>query len=521
MNLVIVDLVSPNFNEIEISNLNGDNIVVLALTPSAFYFLEKYNIDYISFHDLSSTKEFQKKILNIYSNVAEKYLKDIYFDGFFRDIAQWLNNYYYIDIIVDYIKGNDFNYIYFMTDRKKIKEEDYSLNNKYSLLFNYIEFTKVFTISRKSLNYIIPVPFFKRYSFFMILKKITNKLLRKDVKYDWSLLNLKINYKDIRVDKSIVTIDIGDSYFKYIQLLDIKFNIIKQNILISPYQTFLTKRIYPYILEYKKKYKYLYFFQHGSYLYKNIFIKYSEIKLANINFVFNDYTKKLFEDLGAKEVYSVGSIMFNKPIKDRKKKYDFLYIIQAHDYSGNLQYVDFPNSLHSFDGYELYQRHKNIIKLFGTNFKDKKIVIRVHPLVVTTGVYVPFWELAENYPNITIDVSIPIHTLIEKSKYIISDYFSSEFINREIHYKRDIILFQGVPTPLPKETIEDMEKMFILVDTIDDLEDKVRNIETITKNRKRYDDIIEYYSSKKCDTKKLVLEILKKELNGTESKKEI
>jgi len=59
------------------------------------------------------------------------------------------------------------------------------------------------------------------------------------------------------------------------------------------------------------------------------------------------------------------------------------------------------------------------------------------------------------------------------------------------------------------------------VDTIDDLEDKVKNIENITKNRKRYDDIIEYYSSKKCDTKKLVLEILKKELNGTGSKKEI
>ena len=37
-------------------------------------------------------------------------------------------------------------------------------------------------------------------------------------------------------------------------------------------------------------------------------------------------------------------------------------------------------------------------------------------------------------------------------------YFSSEFINRELHYKRDIILFQGKPTPLPEETIEDMKK---------------------------------------------------------------
>jgi hypothetical protein len=276
--------------------------------------------------------------------------------------------------------------------------------------------------------------------------------------------------------------------------------------------TFLTKDLYIQALEYKELNNQLYFFQHGSYLYKNIFIKYSEIELADINFVFNDYTKNLFEDLGAKKVHSVGSIIFNEPIKEKNNKYDFLYITQGHDYLGNLQYIDFPNSLHSFDGYELYQRHKDIIKLFGTKFKDKKIMIRVHPCVVTTGVYVPFWELAEPYSNITIDVSIPIHTLIEKSKYIISDYFTTEFINRELHYKKDIILFQGAPTPLPEETLEDMQKMFILVDTVDDLEDKVANIEGITKNRKRYDDIIEYYSSKKCDTKKVVTEILEKEL---------
>ncbi len=162
-------------------------------------------------------------------------------------------------------------------------------------------------------------------------------------------------------------------------------------------------------MEYKKSNK-LYFFQHGSYLYKNLFLKYSEINLADINFVFNDYTKKLFEDLGAKKVYSVGSILFNKKIKERKKKYDFLYITQGHDYTGNMQYVDFPNSLHSFDGYELYQRHKNIIKLFGEKFKDKKIIIRVHPTVVTNGVYVPFWELARPYKNITIDVSIQFNS---------------------------------------------------------------------------------------------------------------
>lgn len=102
--------------------------------------------------------------------------------------------------------------------------------------------------------------------------------------------------------------------------------------------------------------------------------KYSEIIPADVNFVFNDYTKKLFEDLGAKKVYSVGSILFNKPIKEKNKDYDFLYITQGHDYLGNMQYVDFPNSLHSFDGYELYQRHKSIIELFGKDLKIKKLL---------------------------------------------------------------------------------------------------------------------------------------------------
>jgi len=59
-----------------------------------------------------------------------------------------------------------------------------------------------------------------------------------------------------------------------------------------------------------------------------------------------------------------------------------------------------------------------------------------------------------------------------------------------------------------------MEKMFILVDDINELQEKIENIEEISKNRKRYDDIIEFYSSKNCDTKKVVNAILKKELNA-------
>ena len=146
------------------------------------------------------------------------------------------------------------------------------------------------------------------------------------------------------------------------------------------------------------------------------------------------------------------------------------------------------------------------------DFSDKKICFKMQPGILTgTQLYIPLLELSKEFNNITIEYSTPISHLIEKSKYIISDYFSSEFINREIHYKKDIILFKSGPLVLPEETIEDMKKMFILVESVNDLKEKIENIEEITKNRKRYNDIIEYYSSKKCDTKKMVSNILKKE----------
>jgi len=255
--------------------------------------------------------------------------------------------------------------------------------------------------------------------------------------------------------------------------------------------------------------------QHGSYLQENIFLKYNEIYPADISFVFNDFTKKLFEKRGANKVYSVGSINFNYPIVDREKVFDFLYIVYCTSYSYSGVYVGSKINLLSMDANNIFNRHKAIIELFGTKFKDKKICIKIQPgIFMGTMMYVPFLELSKDYRNITIEFTVPIRELISKSKYIISDYFSSEFINRELHYKKDIILFQGSPLPLPEDTLEDMKKMFILVDTIDDLKEKVENIEEITNDRKRYDDIIEYYSSKKCDTKKVVTEILEKELNA-------
>jgi len=514
MRLVILDIVSNSYEDIKkYENIFIEN-EVLALTPSSFYFLENESILFKTFHDLISIEEFKKISLAIYEDNLNHNIKNKYFKGYFRNVAQVICQLLMIDKIKSYIETGNFKNIIYITDRKIEKSLTLeNLENNISLLSNFIKFDEILHVQKNIIeNKIDLIDKFKKYSIGQLSKKLYSRFSKKDLKYDWMELNLSSKKVGVVKNNKLLKFTMDASKMEYIKNIELNYLMQSNNSKIPTLLTFMEKDIFNKVANLQNLD--LYFFQHGSYLYKNIFIKYSEIEYAKINFVFNDYTKKLFEDLGSKKVFSVGSILFNPIIKERKKKYDFLYITQGHDYTGNLQYVDFPNSLHSFDGYELYQRHKSIIQLFGTKFKDKKIIIRVHPMVVTNGVYVPFWELAEPYPNITIDVSIPIHTLIEKSQYIISDYFTSEFINRELHYKRDIILFKDAPTPLPEETIEDMKKMFVLVDTVEDLEEKLKNIENITKDRQRYDDIIEYYSSKKCDTKKVVTEILEKELNA-------
>ena len=520
--VVFLDLKKKvNFNEVkEKLNIYLKDSEFISFTPYSLYVLEKLNISNKGFHFLNSTENFRNNVLSHILEL-EKKLEGIYL-GMMMDFIKLSSHLEYEKSLIEichYFKGYEIIYI------SDTKDAEFDFTNNTSLVHN-IDCQKVY-INRMPNN--ISMKKHKNISFAKIINKLKSIFFEVNVGYDWQYY-ISIMKNKTNLTKSVISVEVREfeskkeSLRQYFKGSNFKLNanfIIEEFIkVLVKNKNILDKKLGFFtwvsgIEEYfEAKTKFSFFYQHGNYFYLNMIFKYSEILPANINFVFNDYTKKLFEELGAKKVYSVGSILFNKPIKERKKKYDFLYITQGHDYLGNLQYVDFPNSLHSFDGHELYQRHKSIIDLFGTKFKDKKIIIKVHPGVVTTGVYVPFWELAESYPNITINVSIPIHTLIEKSKYIISDYFTTEFINRELHYKRDIILFQGAPTPLPEETIEDMKKMFILVDTVEDLEEKVKNIENITKDRQKYDDIIEYYSSKKCDTKKVVTEILEKELNA-------
>ena len=519
--IVIVDIKHISSIDIATDKIKQyQNKQIIALTPYSFYLLDSLNLEYKTLHSYVSTEVFRDRVLsNI--NLIEKNLESEC-RGLLVDLIRYMSFIEYERTIKYILELSNVSDIIYITDIKNI---EYDLTNNTSILSTLnntnIKWILIPRIDNKILIKLNNISLKK------IIAKLVGKLLNIEIHYDWenfvwlifrySVLTHSFKQKE-KIKSACKKINLDQITLESFYKIPVE-NLFKKRVIQEGgvvFKTWLSSADSHFNILNRKAF----FYQHGNYFYKNIILKYSEIIPADVNFVFNGYTKKLFENLGVKKVYSVGSILCNKTIKERKKEYDFLYITQGHDYMGNSQYVDFSNSLHSFDGCELYQRHKAIIELFGTKFKDKQILIRVHPVVITTGVYVPFWELSELYSNITIDVNMSMHILIEKSRYIMSDYFTSGFINRELHYKRDIILFEGAPTPLPEETVEDMKKMFILVNSVDSLSKTISNIGIITKNRKRYDNIIEYYSSKRCDTKKVVVKTIERRVKGSLGKLE-
>ncbi|MFK5974985.1 MAG: hypothetical protein QM493_00630 [Sulfurovum sp.] len=538
--LYIVDIrfKQKKFN---ISTYIDKNSEVLSLSPYSSFLLDRDNIEYITYHDIISIEVFKDKVLAEYRKI--EYILNNYreYIFIFRDIAVIKTFEIYLAELFEFLDSKKMmKYkIVYITDSKHANNSVIS-DNSQSYIYLYDKIDKIVELNYK-VNF-----FYKRYLIYSKLsllfykKNILKSLYRRFVN-KLELMYDNRNYKKVYLEleefdilTKLDTIKDIDSFAKKMKSLLIEKNTIKElskqysNILdnfsssINYSNTNPTIRLHPFtflskmnnymeILLYGKNKIPKIFMQHGSYFHENIFLKYGEIYPADINFVFNDFTKKLFEDRGAKKVYSVGSIDFNYPILEKEKEYDFLYITYCTSYSYSGLQIFSEDNIISVDGENIYTRHKIIIELFGERLTDKSICMKFQLNITSNMLYVPFIELSDRYSNVTIEFFKPISDLIGVSKYIISDYFSSAFINRELHFKRDIILFDYFLL-VSDDMFDDMSKMFILVNSIDNLKEKILNIEKITKNRKRYDNIIEYYSSKKCNTKNIVSDIIKKEL---------
>ncbi len=546
--IYIIDIKKKQNNHFNIKKFINEDATILSLTPYSSYLLDCINREYKTFHELISINDFKKKMFEIYDELEKVFQVHQDFSFIFRDLALVKNYEIFINILFEFIneqKKNNFKIIY-ITDTEKeadITKFNFVSNENSGFLYNKSIDEFRYTHSKDKYFYILmklkSIVFkiiYDRNLFFKIKRKFFNEnntyLTYDNINfYDfWNktttqkVLNSNFNDAYDLFVKDISSVLIQKSAEKFIVAMyekifdELRKQMINQSniheISLKPFVYLSNDKDYVDSLIYKKNNIPSIFMQHGSYQHNQIFLLYSEIMPASINFVINEYTKKIFLKNNAKAAYAVGSINFNKKIINRYKKYDFIYVTHCTLYSNSATYVDSKDSLYAMDGNNIYIKHKKIIELFGEKFIHQNICIKMQPGIIDNMFYVPLLELSKKYKNVKIEFFEPLHRLIEKSKYIISDYFSSEFMNRELHYKRDIILFNSEPLKLPEETLEDMQKMFILVDTVDDLRDKVENIVEITKSRKRYDDIIEYYSSKKCDTKKVVIEILEKELNG-------
>jgi len=537
--LFIVDIRFKQKN-LNLSKYLSKNSDILSLTPYSNYMLSEEGKSFITFHNLISIQDFHKKVFAQYSRFEDFFKNFSNFSFLFRDFAFLITYEEYIKVLNKYIKNlkkENIKIIYISdieNNKNNFLEANYFANN------DLVD--ELILVSNRDKNFYKKNNYINKYSKIRYTKSLFSKVISKyilknklSLPYDMSNFNnlfneikpIAINNKfdEDEINKLIVKTDsiINDTFFyeEYKSIVEIfKTKFKNTNKTSTKFKVFLflsNHSKYIELLSNRANNIPNIFVQHGSYLQENIFLKYNEIYPADINLVLNDFTKDLFEKRAAKQVYSIGSINFNYSIIQQKNEYDFLYIIYCTSYSYAGTHIFYKESSISADASDIYERHKIIIELFGTKFKDKNICIKIQPGIMTgTMLYIPFLELSKNYPNVTIEFSVPIQKLVPKSKYIISDYFSSEFINRELHYKRDIILFNAAPLILPEETVDDMQKMFILVKTVEDLEEKIKNIEEITKDRPRYDDIIEYYSSKKCDTRKIVMEILKNNINKEE-----
>jgi len=508
-------------------------VEVIALSPYSCFLLDRIAQEYKTYHSIVSEPFLKEQILQeykLFADIVKKYKK---YNFLLRNFASLQTLERYVHHLFTFLsKKQNLGYkVIYITDT----------NLATDILAQNFSFDKTYHIQNQDKLFYRCNKWKLAYSKFLydsnILKKIYIRFFNKKGVFSYDNIHFISLYKHYKIEhrESIYESEI-EQLLKELELfIAQRFPFLKQRYetlfaqflfylkrvdassleSIHPF-TFLSQyRDYQDILLYKKNKIPKIFMQHGSYYHENIFLKYNEIEPADINFVFNQYTKELFEKRGAKKVYEVGSINFNYKIKEKKKKYDFVYITYCTSYALGTGYIGNEDYILSIDGYNIYQRHKEVIELFAHTLKDYKICIKIQPSLMTGDMkYIPLLELAKGYNNIVIEYTQPLKKLIASSRYIISDYFSSEFINRELHYKRDILLFQRNPLSLPQETLEDMKKMFILVDDIADLEDKIKNINSITKDRKRDEKIIEYYSSKKCDTRNMVQEILAKELHA-------
>ena len=383
--------------------IDNEDCNILSLTPYSTYLIDKLNKKFMTFHDIIPVEKFHNRVMAKYKEYEEIF--DNYKDlGFiFRDFAFLITHQEYIEQLEKYLleqKKQNIE-IYYITDANYVREKkiDY-LRESYLLNMENIDkhiivkqIDKIFYRKNKIKNNFSIIK--NRNN---ILDKIIKKYINKEEYLTYDNQNFLETFNqqgianiNVQIDKNIMSelyvvfenyLNNRDEFFnrQYLIILNnIKSKLLSCNIQtlnIKPFTYLSDKKSFFKSLIYKKNDILKVFTQHGCYLYNHIFLKYNEIYPADINLVLNKYTQQEFLKYKPNNVHIIESINFNYPIKELKKEYDFLYITHCATYTHNATYIDGKQSYYSMDAYNIYDRHKKIIELFGIKFKDKKYVLK-------------------------------------------------------------------------------------------------------------------------------------------------
>lgn len=474
---------------------------IIALTPLSVYFCHSGCRNYMTFGDVTEKSKMRRMFLEYYER-----FKTLLFSEEKKGIGKFATyllaadicHACYLKVLYDYInklKKCSYRIIY-ITDLKKIGHEneyiDLELNNNESELLKYIENGDIIHIKRKACDLDFKNKIYKIKNIFskfpVNFRKIYIRLLGYNLNYDWIYYEKfhrmfeKIVLDDREIDiKYIENHNIFDELSPFGDRLQYKFkNLYKKILNFKNTSRYKKKYFYTWINDlegyigssYALRYGISFFYQHGCYIYRNIFTDVCEIENANTNFVVNLDTFDFFKKIGSKNVCLLGSKYFNQNYNwNVKNKYDYVYFTQGHEYMGHLFYQNFENAEYDYDGAGMFLRHLAVVDFFGTKRKDLRLCVKIHPITQSAGVYVPLVEAIAKggFTNVTVDHHSSTRTLLQESRAVIADYFLTDFMQTELHRKRNVAVFDALPTPLPEGVKEGIRRLVLVCGGVEEL----------------------------------------------------
>lgn len=528
--IIFVDIRDKLLNESVLVDGISKSDMVIPLTPYSIYILDKAGVDYKLLSDFKSNKDFVFDVISDYQMIADNFIKLnlTKYQFLIRDIGKYVTFEHYLRV-VECIKGER-NSVYISN-----VDDKYGFG-KNTPLSSFIAFSAEIRLDSDEQFYKknrakVLISKLKEENIIKSIGKVTNK--RPKYLYD-NEVNAS-DYKKVVTEFSSEHIDTFDfeKIIESLESLNLSRNVEKklhdeirllftQRNEFSVYEPFVFLNgttMYARYLAYIENKIPTFFMQHGSNVNEDYFLRHNEIFPADVNLVFNEYTKELFERRGAKDVYCVGTKLYSRKVKNRKKKFDYVYITYCTKYNYSGFHVGSDVDVISPVSENIYSRHKNVIDLFGNNFPDKEVCIKLQPGIFTgQQLYIPLVEHASSYPNVKIVFDKSLHNLIEQSSYIISDYFSSEFSNRHILQNRNIIMFTDILKLSDELVRNDLSKLFFLVDDFDKLKKTIEEFDSMPIYEKpdRLESIINRYSSIGLDTEYEVLKLIKSKLDSNQ-----